>query len=120
MSRMGFEPSIPVFEWANTFRASDCVATVIDPVDSNSINILTHAMNESRYTSYLYWLIEKSHNAYLRSSFLVCFFSCTRSFGCRSFLLLFQIYTKLVGAVCYKPEDRGFETRCHLIFFNFI
>jgi hypothetical protein len=26
---VGFKPTIPVFEWAKTFRALDCAATVI-------------------------------------------------------------------------------------------
>jgi hypothetical protein len=29
MSWVGFEPTIPVFEWVKTFHALDCVATVI-------------------------------------------------------------------------------------------
>jgi hypothetical protein len=29
MALVGFKPTIPVFEWAKTYRALDCAATVI-------------------------------------------------------------------------------------------
>jgi hypothetical protein len=36
MSRMGFEPTIQLFEWAKAVHAIDCAATVIGSIDSVS------------------------------------------------------------------------------------
>jgi hypothetical protein len=38
---VGFEPTIPVFERAKIVHALDRAATVIGPVDSNSVSIVT-------------------------------------------------------------------------------
>jgi hypothetical protein len=38
MPRVGFELTIPAFEWAKTVHASDGVATVIDPLSELEAN----------------------------------------------------------------------------------
>jgi hypothetical protein len=35
---MGFEPKIPVFQWAKTFNALDGAATVIGKTGQNSVH----------------------------------------------------------------------------------
>jgi hypothetical protein len=34
MSRVGFEPTTPVFQWAKTIHALDCTATVIGNMET--------------------------------------------------------------------------------------
>jgi hypothetical protein len=40
MPRLGFELTLPVFEWAKTFNALDCAATVIGPKKNHSTEVL--------------------------------------------------------------------------------